>query len=239
MLDLSGTILGDLPLMPAAAFAHVQRLNLAGTRVSVAALNDFLLQFTQVVGLDLSRSNLMDLPESLTQLRSLKQLDLAHNQLTITDAIQRRLSALVTLRGLNLDYNRVGTLDVSGLNQLRSLSLSHTATTAWPTGWLTLPELRQVDLSYSAITTIPQAALTGHDLLMLSSNVRGCRLTLPACADIQRFALRTYHDNPLNVAPAMQPVFVRAFTWTGPWAFLARGWRRVEREATRNIFPRR
>gem|GEM_PF-4605948 len=211
MLDLSGTVLGDLPLMPAAAFAHVQRLNLAGTRVSVAALNDFLPQFTQIHGLDLSRSNLMDLPASLTQLRSLKQLDLAHNQLTITEAIQQRLSALVTLRGLNLDYNRVGTLDVSGLNQLRSLNLSHTATTAWPTGWLALPELRQVDLSYSAITTIPQAALTGHDLLMLSSNVRGCRLTLPACADIQRFALRTYQDNPLNVAPAMLPVFGPSF----------------------------
>ncbi|MGY2295105.1 NEL-type E3 ubiquitin ligase domain-containing protein [Pseudomonas yamanorum] len=205
-LNLSGGVLGDLPRLPAPAFAHVKQVNLSGTQVSIETLNDFLGAFRTIEELNLSSGNLAQLPSALDDFTALRQLDLSHNQLNVTPAIQQRLSRLTTLETLDLQYNRVMSLDVRGLDALRRLNLSHTGITDWPLGVLDLPVLESLDLSYSAITRVPPQALTGHDALMLKSNLRGCRLTPRTCADIQVFAQRTFRENPLGVDVELLPL---------------------------------
>ncbi|WP_256349586.1 NEL-type E3 ubiquitin ligase domain-containing protein [Pseudomonas sp. D8002] len=205
-LNLSGGVLGDLPGLPAAAFAHVKQVNLSGTRVSIEALNDFLGAFNAIEDLNLSASNLAQLPSALDNFTALRQLDLSHNQLSIIPSIQQRLSRLTTLETLDLQYNRVASLDLRGLNALRHLNLSRTGITEWPEGVLDLPVLESLDLSHSAITRVPAQALTGHDTLMLKSNLRGCRLTARACADILAFAQRTLRENPLGLDVELLPL---------------------------------
>jgi Leucine-rich repeat (LRR) protein len=205
-LNLSGGVLGDLPGLPAPAFAHVKQVNLSGTRISLEALNDFLGAFNATEGLNLSGSSLAQLPSALDNFTALRQLDLSHNQLSITPAIQQRLRRLTTLETLDLQYNRVTSLDLRGLNALRRLNLSRTGITEWPEGVLDLPALESLDLSHSAITRVPAQALTGHDGLMLKSNLRGCRLTARTCADILAFAQRTFRENPLGLDAELLPL---------------------------------
>ncbi|MGC6373181.1 NEL-type E3 ubiquitin ligase domain-containing protein [Pseudomonas sp. K2I15] len=199
-LDLSGGALGEFPQLPAQGFGHVQHLNLGRARVPVQALDALLERFPGLHRLGLSGNNLATLPSTLSDLHSLAGLDLSHNQLTVTSEIQRQLNRLTGLRELTLSYNRIDRLDVGRLNQLRSLSLAHTGTKVWPTGVLDLPNLVRLDLSCSAITDVPLTALSGHDPLMLSTYVQGCRLNTASISNLQRFALRTAVQSPLGIS---------------------------------------
>jgi len=203
-LDLSGGLLGELPqLPPPEAFAHVQSLNLNGVRVSTQALDGFLANFRSLRRLDLAHNNLAALPSGLAELRALEHLDLSHNQLTLTHATQQQLNGLGSLQELSLAYNRIGRLDVRALTQLRGLSLSHTGITAWPEGVLQLTGLRRLDLSNSAITDVPQALLSEDHLLMRGTNLRGCRLSPQAMTDMHGFAQRLGIESPLGITRQM------------------------------------
>lgn len=181
VLDISGGLLSDLPILPPAAYSRVRALNLRGTLLAQDEMNRLLTGLPQLQNLDLRYNSLHEIPTTVGELR-LKILDLSHNDLTITPALQDRLSTLTTLENLSLSHNRVGMLDVSGMTSLRSLDLSSTAVTRWPTGVLGLPNLRSLNFNNSGITSFPQPITAANELLLAATQVRGCRLTDQAIA---------------------------------------------------------
>lgn len=189
-LDLSGASLVDLPRLPATGFSHVRSLNLSDIGVSLEGINGWIGQFAQLDTLSLARNNLIELPSALAQTPSLRHLDLSHNWLVVSPAIQTQLSQLTGLVSLSLPYNPIRSLDVSALRGLRTLDLSHSALDEWPQGVLELPSLQRLDLSHSAVTGIPEAALSGHDPLLLNTHLRGCRLDMATRAQARLFARR-------------------------------------------------
>lgn len=196
LLDLSGRHLGELPQLPATGFAHVRSLGLSGIGMTLEGINHWLGTFTQLDALDLAQNNLFELPPAVAQFESLQHLDLSHNWLVATPSLQNSLNRLTNLSSLHLQYNPIGRLDVSQLRSLRTVDLSHSALNAWPEAVLELPALERLDLSYSAVTTIPEAALTGHDPLLLNTDLRGCRLSVAARVDARNFARRQASANP-------------------------------------------
>ena len=184
-LDISGTPLGDLPDLSGLSrrgFSHVHALNMAEVIAPVDDIRPFLLHFSELRALDLSRNQLFEVPSSLAGLKNLHNLSLHHNYLTITPGIQRQLNGLSALELLDLRRNRIETLDVSALRNLKRLRLGYTAISAWPGGVLDLPALAQLELNNSAIATVPKAVLTGHEQLWV--DMSGCRLTTEARHDL-------------------------------------------------------
>lgn len=200
VLDMTGMgAIGDLPALGDTVFAHIQRLNLAGSRLTTAQVNDFLRAFPQLRTLELSANRLTELPQALEALTELTALDLSFNELSITATAQARINRLSSLQTLNLAYNRVGTLDVSSLRNLESLYLGHTRLTRWPSGALSLPRLRRLALNHSAITDIPAEALSGHDRLLGATLLQGCRLSPQGLAAVRSFAERTPSQAPMGI----------------------------------------
>ncbi|WCM49068.1 NEL-type E3 ubiquitin ligase domain-containing protein [Pseudomonas sp. WJP1] len=203
VLDMTGLgAIGDLPALGDTVFAHIRRLNLAGSRLTAAQVNDFLRAFPQLRTLELSANRLTELPQAFDSLSELTALDLSFNELTITATAQARINRLTSLQTLNLAYNRVGALDVSSLTNLQSLYLGHTRLTRWPNGALSLPRLRRLALNHSAITDIPVEALTGHDRLLGVTLLQGCRLSPHALAAVRAFAERTPSQTPMGITRA-------------------------------------
>ena len=203
-LDLAGDPISDLPVLPGqAAFAHVHSLNLSELGLGLELLERFLVSFEHVRELNLSRNGLDTLPQALGEMHQLTGLNLAHNELIITPAVQTRLNGLTRLERLNLQGNRVTVLDVSTMTRLESLDLSHTGIKSWPAGVLELPRLRQLDLSSSAIRTVPDALLSGHDGLLQGTRLNGCSLTAQSCADLLTYARRTGRDRVGNIATGL------------------------------------
>jgi Leucine-rich repeat (LRR) protein len=203
VLDLTGLgAIGDLPALGDTVFAHIRRLNLAGSRLRSAQVNDFLRAFPQLRTLELSANRLTELPQAFDSLTELTALDLSFNELIITASAQARINRLSALQTLNLAYNRVGTLDVSSLTNLESLYLGHTRLTRWPDGALSLPRLRRLALNHSAITDIPVEALTGHDRLLGATSLQGCRLSPHGLAAVRAFAERTPSQTPMGITRA-------------------------------------
>jgi Leucine-rich repeat (LRR) protein len=205
VLDLSGGLLADLPDLPSAAYTHVQTLNLQRTFLAQGEVDRLLARLPQLQNLDLRYNRLYELPTAVDQLTRLRVLDLSHNDLTITPAIQGRLSRLTSLEVLNLQFNRVGALDVSGMTALKSLDLSSTAVTQWPNGVLDLPNLRSVNFNNSGITSFPQPITIANEHLLAMAQVRGCRLTDQAIAEQLDVAnrLRARLGLPPMPAPAV------------------------------------
>ena len=202
-LDMTGVgPLGDLPALGDMVFAHIRRLNLAGSRLTTVQVNDFLRAFPQLRTLQLSANGLTELPQAFEALTELTELDLSFNELTITATSQARINRLTSLQTLNLAYNRVGELDVSSLRNLQSLNLGHTRVTRWPEGALSLTRLRQLALNHSAITDIPTEALTGHDRLLRTTLLQGCRLSPQGLAAVRAFAERTQSPAPMGITQA-------------------------------------
>ena len=202
-LDISGGGVHDLPQLPANAFGHVYCLDMSNLSVPLDELDRFLGAFTHVETLNLSHDRLTSLPVALAELRRITDLNLAFNELTFNPFMQGRLNFLRELKKLSLQGNRVSHLDVSALTRLESLDLSESGIKTWPGGALQLPQLRQLNLNRSAITQIPQAALHGHDQLMLGTHLRGCRLTPASCADLLAYAQRTGRQSAGDISPLL------------------------------------
>ncbi|WP_395607783.1 NEL-type E3 ubiquitin ligase domain-containing protein [Pseudomonas sp. B22129] len=189
---------GDLPALNEVVFEQVRCLRLGGAKLTATQLNEFLSGFPHLRELDLHDNRLTELPQALEALPQLTDLNLSGNELTITASTQARLNRLSSVQRLNLSRNRVGNLTVTSLTELRSLNLARTHITAWPEGVLSLPQLGFLDLSYSAVQTIPDAAWTGHEVLLSGTSLRGCRLSPPALARAQAFAISTGPGTPLS-----------------------------------------
>ncbi|WP_093219325.1 NEL-type E3 ubiquitin ligase domain-containing protein [Pseudomonas vancouverensis] len=188
ILDLSGVALGGLPALPENTFAHVLALRIAGVRASVEEIDGFLKGFSELRELDISGNALAELPAAVEGLAHLDRLNASGNQILVTPAVQQRLSGLAGLQQLTLKSNPLRALDVTGLNRLQTLDVSHSALREWPAGILGLPELTRLDLSYSAIHNLPTELWLGHDGLLANSNVRGCPLSAQTLAELQAWS---------------------------------------------------
>ncbi|AZE82511.1 hypothetical protein C4J98_1082 [Pseudomonas orientalis] len=142
-----------------ASFEHVTALNLSNTEFSPQH-SDFLKHFPSLRSLDLHANKLMDLPPALTQMRSLKDLDLSGNDLTLSPDDVRSLRKARRLERLDLSNNPlVLTPDISLMPTLRHLGLSRTAITQWPRGLFAHPrdDGFLLDLRANPIDALPDA----------------------------------------------------------------------------------
>ena len=199
VLDLSDGVVSDLPQLPASGFSHVEHLDMSNLNVPPDEINGFIGLFSNIRRLNLSRNNLIALPPALSELRQITELNLAFNELTVNPSTQGCLNRMGELRNLNLQRNRVTSLDVRMLPRLQVLNLSETCIREWPAGVLQLTSLRQLNLARSAITGVPQAALTGHEQLLAGTYLSGCLLSPASCAELLAYAQRTGHDNVAGI----------------------------------------
>ncbi len=133
-LDLRGIALPDrLPAL-GNGFQHVTRL-----AISHSTFSDdhapFLQHFPALRSLDLSYNQLEEFPDAIGDMRFLKYLNLSDNGIELEAHDEQRLANLRRLEHLELDNNPLlRAPDISKMPNLRSLLLSRTAITTWPTG---------------------------------------------------------------------------------------------------------
>ncbi|QHC97022.1 hypothetical protein PspR84_21045 [Pseudomonas sp. R84] len=156
VLNLDGMRVARLPtLPPGLSFDHIQQLSLK----NMAQDDDvayFLKAFKQIESLELDENKLTRLPEMLSHMPGLTRLNLANNQIRLTEQTLAKLSQLRTLQHLNLNDNLLGaTPDVSRMFDLRRLLLRETGLTEMPKGLERLPSLDWVDLRSNQIKDLP------------------------------------------------------------------------------------
>lgn len=192
-LDLSRAHVGDLPALPA-TLEQVTSLSLNMARISEQGSNDFLKAFPNLRHLDLGGNGLDQLPDAVSSLQHLVQLDVSNNYLTHTPALQQRLGSLPELQRLNLGWNSLEGLDFSAFTRLESLDLRSNQLTQWPHGVLQAPELKYLDLRNNQLTSIPEEALQGHDPLMRGTDLRDNLLSRATMAQIYDY----WQDTHIN-----------------------------------------
>lgn len=155
-LNLDGMRVGKLPTLPAGLkFDHIKRLSLRNMDQG-DDIAYFLRSFKQLETLELDRNKLTRLPEILSYMPDLGRLNLAGNQIKLTEQTLLKLSQLRTLQSLNLSGNPLGaTPDVSHMLKLRALALRETGATELPKGLARLPNLDWVDLRNNEIKVLP------------------------------------------------------------------------------------
>lgn len=170
-LDLSNLALTTLPDLEG-DFSHVASLKLNHCGLSVSP-HEFLLSFSHIRWLDMSNNQLRELPQALGQMNQLTRLSLQSNQIWLAQDTARILSERTTLRGLRLQANPLGIApDFSHITDLRSLDLSNTGLTTWPTGLWEQQSLDAIGLANNQITTIPDSVIAPpNELLPQSARV--------------------------------------------------------------------
>lgn len=165
--DLSSEKIHELPVLPAGTFSHVKTLKLSWLEaVPADQLKGFVQAFGGVQHLELRFSQLSDVPLSAEVLPSLTHLNLSDNHIVVTPAVQAQFDGMKNLQVLNLQYNRLGRLNVSAMTQLTALSVRDTLLQAWPTGAENLSQLACLDLRDNALTSLPPSALSHPNMLM-------------------------------------------------------------------------
>ncbi|MBV6826956.1 NEL-type E3 ubiquitin ligase domain-containing protein [Pseudomonas sp. PD9R] len=175
VLDLPNLQVTELPDLPDSAFTHVQALYLKGAQAPTEQLRNFVRTFTGLQTLDLSANGLTEVPIAPGDLTQLTRLDLSGNRIVVSPAVQQSFDGLRTIETLNLSNNPLHSMDVSGMTQLKALSLRGTDLHEWPVGAQGLPQLNWLDLRDSKISSLPEAAL-GTEVL-LKTNLTGSPLS--------------------------------------------------------------
>ncbi|KIF62219.1 hypothetical protein NX10_11810 [Pseudomonas fluorescens] len=190
-LDLDGMRIGKVPtLPPSVSFDHVEQLSMRNM-----ALGDdvayFLKSFKQLDSLELGSNAITRLPEILSHMPRLQRLNLANNQLKLTEQTLTKLNRLSTLRYLNLDKNPLGaTPDFSRMSQLRRLTLNDTGITELPEGLDHSAHIELMDLSANKITELPDW------LFQKSRRFTGAlKLGLNPFSEKTKTHLENYRDN--------------------------------------------
>jgi Leucine-rich repeat (LRR) protein len=172
VVNLPDKKLAALPVLPAGSFSHVETLRLGSLDVSAQQARHFLRAFSGTRTLEISSNGFTELPFITEDLPALTQLDMSHNNLLITPALQAQFNGLTQLEQLNLANNPLDTLDVSALGQLTALNLNTTRLRTWPTGAENLPRLTWLDLRGNQLRSLPPAVLS-DDGLILKTNLTG------------------------------------------------------------------
>lgn len=123
------------------------------------------------VELNLSRQNLTELPEDLSELPTLKRLYANENK--IVD-LNQRLDNLAELIELDLSYNELSALPdgLAKAKNLELLHLSHNKLVEFPKVLLQLQQLRHLDLRENKLTALPKeiGGLKNLEVIYLAGN---------------------------------------------------------------------
>ncbi|KRP48307.1 leucine-rich repeat-containing protein [Pseudomonas libanensis] len=165
-----------LPQLPAGSFSHVTTLRLGWVGETIEQTRGFIRAFSATQSLEISGHGLTEVPVGSADLPALTRLDLSHNRIVMTPAVQTQLNGLTGVEYLNLRANPLEQLDISALTQLKALDLQGSTLKAWPTGAEGLTQLSWLDLRHNAIPTLPQQALA-EDELLLKLNLTGNRFS--------------------------------------------------------------
>lgn len=165
--DMSSEKIRELPVLPAGTFSHVKTLKLSWLDdVPAEQLKGFVQAFGGVQQLELRFSRLTDVPVAADVLPSLTHLNLSDNQIVVTPAVQAQFDGMKNLQVLNLQYNHLGSLNVSAMTKLTALNLRATLLQAWPVGAENLEQLACLDVRDNALTSVAPAALSHPDMLL-------------------------------------------------------------------------
>jgi Leucine-rich repeat (LRR) protein len=199
-LDFRELGLGDLPPMPPGQFRHVTELNLNGVKLTEQGSNDFLRGFTQTHRLNLNHNRLISLPHALSELTAIKHLEVAHNDLRTSPALQAQLDQLVQLESLDLSENTLEMLSIQSMPDLQSLNLHGNILEGWPVGVLEAPNLRALDLSNNQIESIPEQAFADqYQPLMRGTHLADNLLVETTLRNLREYTADTGID--LGVSP--------------------------------------
>ncbi len=147
---------GDMPELTT-DFSHVSNLALDGNNVN-RATGSFLDRFANVHTLEMKGFALERLPQSLSGLTALQDLNLRRCRLTLTPENQTTLSSLSNLQHLNLSDNPLGAApDLDALTSLTHLHLSHTGIAELPGGLIDAQNLITAILDGNQISELPDA----------------------------------------------------------------------------------
>lgn len=178
-LEIRGERVASLPdLPPDITFNHVTRLALLDMDLETVDA-DFLGRFPNLTELYLSSNRLVSIPSGVEQLTELRILRLDNNQIVMTPADSQRLSTLLHLEILGLNYNPLRDApQVRHLLNLRWVQMRGAAITELPAEVQQLPWRGIADLRENQIREV------NRDLQGLQARLRQMAL----------------HDNPLNEA---------------------------------------
>ena len=117
---------------------------------------DSFLKNSKVKELNLSKSELMVLPEAIGKLSSLKTLNLMDNELT---TLPESIGNLSSLKELHLCDNPLTTLpeSIGNLKSLQRIDLDWEKITYFPKSMSNFTFLKELNLSYNKLTTLPES----------------------------------------------------------------------------------
>ncbi|NVZ18267.1 NEL-type E3 ubiquitin ligase domain-containing protein [Pseudomonas costantinii] len=159
-LQLDGNDLPDPDfILGTRGFEHIDLLKISGEAFPPTG-NAFIGKFSNLSHLHVD-CRLTELPASITDMHTLRYLDLAENDIVLTPESRERLAGMTQLVRLYLDDNPLGlTPDVSAMTELIKLDLRGTGIDQWPIGAESLFGLQSLRLEENRITTIPDAVFT-------------------------------------------------------------------------------
>ena len=128
-----------------------------------------LSELTNVTQLDLSENEIQKFPEFLSKLTNLIQLDLSDNEI---QKFPESLSELTNLTQLNLSENAIQKFpeSLSELTNLTQLNLSYNSIKEFPESLSELTNLTQLNLSYNNIKEFPESLSELTNLIVLDLN---------------------------------------------------------------------
>lgn len=124
----------------------------------VSAQAEFLQSFPNLHALDLAGNQLEKLPQALSHLSRLRQLNLSQNKISLDASALEQLRNLKRLQQLDLSNNPLNAVpDISLMPDLNLLRLSHTGIREWPTGLFAQSRNENfiLELQGNPIATIP------------------------------------------------------------------------------------
>lgn len=166
----------DEPLPPLEAdFSHVRTLSLGGRGLTDTHFATVLSYFPRLEALSVvySHGQLSRVPEIASAFPGLTDLSI-HSDYPLDASQMTYLQRMAHLQRLSLScpLPAAHVLDVSGMPQLRSLTLERYYQTALPTGVLDLPQLQRLDLRGAGINSFPpQMYEPGHEGVWRSLSV--------------------------------------------------------------------
>lgn len=174
----------DTPL-PALStrFAHINELSVAGLGITDTHADGFLVAFPNVTDLSIGELGqqtdrptsvagaLTTLPEAVGRMPGLTRLRFSTDAALLAPGFSQRLSSLVRLEALRIDYSGVDSatlheLDLTPLTRLRSLRIdAPRALWRWPAYVERLEHLERLDLTHTLIETLSESLYHDHEQL--------------------------------------------------------------------------
>ncbi|XP_066023738.1 uncharacterized protein [Pocillopora verrucosa] len=147
---------------------YFRRKTLNLSKWDLLELPEAVLELTELDELDLSRNKLKTIPENVGKLNNITVLDVRENQLSIFPA---SLTQLKKLEWLNISHNKLTTISdaIGEMVALVGLNLSYNQLTVLSPAITQLKKLKRLYISLNKLTTISDAigemvALVGLDL---------------------------------------------------------------------------